>query len=210
MMRTKSLALVAAGILAGVCLIGTVARSQDKPADGKPAAPAGADAAAMQSMMEAAAPGAHHKILDSMTGRFKYTNKFKMDPSQDWVTSDGMYEGNMCLGGRYLTYTVKGPMMGMDFEGMGCIGYDNLLQKYVSGWIDNMGTSLLRAEGTASADGKTITFEGEMLDPMTKKPAKYKNVYEIKSADEFTMRMVAPSPDGKMFECMVIEFKKEK
>jgi hypothetical protein len=207
-MRTKSLAIFAAGILAGVCFIGTVARSQDKPKD-QPAA-GGMDAAAMKSMEEAAAPGPQHKGLQAMEGKFKYTNKFKMDPSQDWIVSEGEYEGNMCLGGRYLTYTVKGPMMGMEFEGMGCLGYDNLLKKYVSGWIDNMGTSLLRAEGTASANGKTITFEGEMLDPMSKKPAKYKNVYEIKSADEFTMRMVAPSPDGKMFECMVIEFKREK
>jgi hypothetical protein len=102
---------------------------------------------------------------------------------------------------------VKGPMMGMTFQGMGCLGYDNMLQKFVAGWIDNMGTGIMRSEGTGSDGDKTITFTGQMMEPMTKKMTDYKYVYEIKSNDEFTMRWWAPSmKDGKMFESMTITY----
>jgi hypothetical protein len=200
-----------------VCFIATYSMSQEKSGGGyggapdkkdKPAgggAPPGMDPDMMNKMMEAAKPGPQHKALEPMAGKFAYTTKWKMDPSMDWTTSTGDYEGEMIMDGRYLTYTVKGPMMGSNFVGMGCLGYDNTLKKYVAGWIDNMGTGLMRSEGTSSDGGKTITFEGEMMDPMMGKMTKYKYVYEIKP-DAWTMRWWSPSPaDGKMFESMVIE-----
>src|SRR5439155_23638100 len=147
----------------------------------------------------------------AMAGKFKYVNKWKMDPSQDWTTTEGDYDGHMGLDGRYLLVSVEGPMMGSKFEGMGCLGYDNNIQKYVAAWIDNMGTGIMRSEGTADNGDKTITFEGKEIDPMSKKLAPYKYVYEIKSNDEFTMRWSSPSmTDGKMFESMVIVYKRVK
>ena len=108
--------------------------------------------AIMKSWMESATPGPHHKALEAMAGKFKYTNKWKMDPSQDWTVTEGDYDGQMMMGGRYLMVTVKGPMMGSEFEGMGCLGYDNTIQKHVAGWIDNMGTGIMRSEGTCDND----------------------------------------------------------
>jgi len=208
-MRNGKLLGFAAVIVMSVCLIGTYARSQDKPGD-KPAM-GGMDEAAMKAMMEAGAPGPHHKALEPMAGNFKYVNKFRMDPSQDWVTTEGEYNGEMAMDGRFLMVNVKGPMMGMTFQGMGCLGYDNMLQKFVAGWIDNMGTGIMRSEGTGSDGDKTITFTGQMMEPMTKKMTDYKYVYEIKSNDEFTMRWWTPSmKDGKMFESMTITYTRVK
>ena len=211
-MRNRKLLGTAAAVLAVVCFVGSYALSQDKPAGkDKAAAPAGMDEAMMKSMMEAAAVGPQHKALEPMVGKFKYVNKFKMDPAQDWVTSEGDYEGEMALGGRYLMSTVKGPMMGSHFEGMGCLGYDNTLKKYVAGWIDNMGTGVMRSEGTSNDNGKTITFGGEMMCPVEHTMKQYKYAYEIKSNDEFTMRWWSPSmSDGKMFESMVITYTRVK
>jgi len=217
-MRNRSLGFVALSAVLVACIVTTVARSQEKPAGkDKPAAAAGGAAPAgmndemMKAMADAAAPGEHHKHLEAMVGNFKYVNKFKMDPAQEWNTTEGEYSGEMGMGGRYLLYNVKGNMMGMEFNGMGCLGYDNVAQKFVSGWIDNMGTGLMRAEGMSKDGDKTIVFEGEMLDPMTKKMTKYKNQYEIKSNDEFVMRWWSPSmTDGKMFESMVISFTRVK
>ena len=104
-----------------------------------------------------------------------------------------------------------GPMMGQTFEGMGVLGYDNSLKKHVAGWIDNMGTGVMRSEGTCDGSCKTITYEGEMGDPMTGKPCKYKYVYDVKSADEFSMKWWSPNPaDGKMFESMNITYTRVK
>lgn len=204
---TGIFAVVAIAFVSGFAL------AQEKPADkdkGAPPAAGGMDPAAMQAMMEGMKPGPHHKELEAMAGKFKYVNKFKMDPSQDWTTAEGEYEGEMIMDGRYLTFTVKGPMMGSEFVGMGCLGYDNNLGKHVSAWIDNMGTGIMRSEGTCSADHKTITFEGKELDSMTKKVQPYKYTYELKSADEYAMHWWTPGPDGKMFESMTIEYKRVK
>ena len=42
-------------------------------------------------------------------------------------------------------------MMGQPFSGVGIDGYDNLRKKYVTTWIDTMGTGIFSMEGTASA-----------------------------------------------------------
>jgi hypothetical protein len=130
-----------------------------------------------------------------------------MDPAQEWESAEGTYKGEMILGGRYLAVSVSGPMMGQTFEGMGCIGYDNITGKHFSAWIDSMSTAMMTSHGTCSPDHKTLTFEGEMIDPMTKKPCKHKMVYTIKDNDSFTMKMWSPSmSNGEMFECMTIDY----
>ncbi len=218
MSRTKFGGLVVAS-LAVVCFVAAYARSQDKPAahdkhagQDKPAAGSPMmDESMMKAWMEASAAGPQHKQLERMAGKFKYVNKWRMDPSSEWTVTEGDYDGEMCMGGRFLHTSVKGPMMGMTFEGMGALGYDNVLKKHVAAWIDNMGTGIMRSEGTSDAGGNTITFEGEMMCPMehTNKPYKYQ--YEVKSNDEFTMRWWGPSmTDKKMFESMVITYTRVK
>jgi hypothetical protein len=117
----------------------------------------------------------------------------------------------MALDGRFLMSHVRGPMMGMQFTGMGCLGYDNTLKKYVAAWVDNMGTGIMRSEGTSPDGGKTITFGGEMMCPVDHTMKQYKYQYEVKNNDEFVMRWWSPSPgDGKMFESMVITYTRAK
>ena len=214
-MRTRNLLGLSAAVVAAVCFVGSYAMSQDKHGDkNKPAAGAaagGMDDSMMKSMMEAATPGAQHKALAPMAGKFKFVNKFKMDPSQDWQVTEGTYEGEMGLDGRYLLVEVQADMMGMPFQGMGVMGYDNTIKKYVAGWIDNMGTGVMRSEGTSSDGGKTIVFNGEMMCPIEHVMKAYKYQYEIKSNDEFVMRWWTPSmSDKKVFESMVITYTREK
>lgn len=188
------------------CLIGSLAMSDDKkqPAD---AAAMGMDPAMMEAWAKYMTPGEHHQRLESMAGKFKYVNKWRMDPKQEWVSTEGDYEGEMIFGGKFLACSIRGDMMGQPFEGMGVLGYDNALKKHISGWIDNMGTGMMRSEGDCDSTGRIITFEGEMVDPMTNQPTKYKYVYNIESDDRFTMRWWSPDPaTGELFESMVIEY----
>ena len=53
-------------------------------------------------------------------------------------------------------------MMEMDFQGQGLEGYDNVKKKFVSTWIDNMGTGIMIAEGTYDPATKTFTYNSEM------------------------------------------------
>ncbi len=47
------------------------------------------------------------------------------------------------------------------------MGYDNFKKKYVMSWIDDTGTAVYTAEGTADKSGKVITHTGLMDDPAT-------------------------------------------
>ena len=221
MMRIARSLAVAVAALAVIGFVTTQALSQDKPADqhkDKPpaagasgAAPGGMDDAMMKSMMAAAAVGPQHKALEPMAGVFKAVNKFKMNPTDEWQISEGTYEGEMCMDGRYLLMNIQANMMGMPFQGMGCLGYDNTIKKYVAAWIDNMGTGIMRSEGTSSDGGKTITFGGEMMCPIENAMKQYRYTYEVKSSDEFVMRWWSPSmTDGKMFESMVVTYTRQK
>lgn len=184
----------------------------DEPAKPEPVMPADMDPGAMmQAWLDAMTPNEHHLILEKMAGQFTYKMWWRMDPSMPPTESEGRYEGRMILGGRYLATQVQGNMMGEAFEGMGCLAYDNVLGKYVAAWIDNMGTGIMRSEGTANEDGNVITFEGEMKDPMTGHMRAYKFVYTIRSEDEFVMQWFSPPMQGgEMFEAMNLTYTRAK
>ena len=88
-----------------------------------------------------------------------------MEPGKPPMESSGTVEMKSVLGGRFLQQEFTGNMMGQPYSGIGTTGYDNLRKKYVSTWIDSMGTGIFFMEGTASPDGKTITLKGGHDEP---------------------------------------------
>ena len=88
------------------------------------------------------------------------------------------------MGGRYLVSTTKGEMMGMPFEGMSIMGFDNAKKVYTSTWIDNMGTGIMMSEGKYDEANKTIHMTGKMSDPATGKDMEIRQ--EIKTPDAKT------------------------
>src|SRR6266702_3184017 len=55
-----------------------------------------------------------------------------------------------------------GKMKDMTFKGMSFEGYDNAKQKFVSSWIDNMGTGIMMSEGTYDPATKAFTYNSEI------------------------------------------------
>lgn len=158
---------------------------------------------AMQAMMTAMAPGAHHEHMKQLTGNYTYTMKMWMDPAAPPQESTGKRSAEMILGGRFLEEKYSGNFMGMQFEGIGWMGYDNLKKEYTGAWIDNMGTGIMDMNGTCAADGKTWTMTGSGMDPATGKPMTTRSVTQVVDANTFTMTMYGPGADGKetkMFE----------
>ena len=121
--------------------------------------------AEMQAMMETykklAMPGEPHKQLAALAGSWTTQAKSMDVPNKPPMESAGTAEMKMLLDGRFLQQEFTGEMMGQPFSGIGIDGYDNLRKKYVTTWIDTMGTGIFSMEGTASADGKTITLKGQ-------------------------------------------------
>lgn len=167
----------------------------------KAATTQGDPAAAQAAMMAAMMPGEHHEHLKKLAGNHNYTMKMWMDPSAPPMESTGKRSAEMILGGRYLEEKYTGTFMGMAFEGLGVMGYDNLKKQYVGSWIDNMGTGIMDMHGTCSSGSWTMIGEG--MDPATGKEMTTRSVIQIVDDNTFTMTMFGPGADGKetkMFE----------
>jgi len=124
------------------------------------------DPAMMKAWQESMTPGPMHEMLASRVGTWKAEVTMWMDPSQPPTTSEATTVCESMLGGRYFKSTHSGMMMGMPFEGFEISGYDNVKKKFFNVWIDNMGTGMMVSEGTYDEATKTLTYTGQMTEPM--------------------------------------------
>ena len=193
-------------VLAAVALsVTTAAFAADAPK-----APSADQQAMMEKMAKAATPGPQHEMLKKMAGEWNAKVTSQMDPSQPAQVEQSTSTLTMLMDGRYCQEVTSGMMMGQPFSGMGLTGYDNVLGKYVSTWVDNMGTGIMTSVGTADASGKVITWIGTMSDPVTGKPSKARMVTTIKDDDHHTFEMYGTPPGGKKeMKMMTIEYSRK-
>jgi hypothetical protein len=126
----------------------------------------------MKQMMEMGKLNENHKILSGLEGSWSYKVKFWMngDPTSKPQESMGTAVRKSIMGGRFSVMDVTGKMKmpGMDgkmkdveFKGQGLDGYDNAKKKFVSTWVDNMGTGILMSQGDYDPTTKSINYTGE-------------------------------------------------
>lgn len=121
--------------------------------------------AMMELWKRAAMPGEPHKLFATLVGSWTTTTKEWTDPGKPPMESTGTAESRMLMEGRFLHQEFHGQMMGQPFTGMSIDAYDNIRKKYVTIWVDTRGTGVFIMEGTASADGKTISLRGSHAEP---------------------------------------------
>ncbi len=144
----------------------------------------------MAMWKEISTPGAAHRKLDRFVGSWDVTTRLWMSPTDPPEESEGTSTDRWILGGRFLQSEMHGSMMGMPFEGMGLLGYDNFKKKYVMAWVDSNSTAMYTAEGLADQTGTVFTFYGTMDEFLTgehDKPVKY--VYRIKDQDNYVFEI---------------------
>jgi hypothetical protein len=182
-----------------------VASAAQEPAKPQQAAPAGAQmsAAEMQEMMKLGSPGEHHKRLGNFVGHWTTKTKMWMAPGQPPAESAGTMDAEWAMGGRYLMAHHRGMMMGMPFEGQEIDGYDNVSGKYVSSWIDNMGTGILNTSGSCDdPDCKVVTLTGEAIDPVSKEKGAYKEVTTWLGPGSFKFELYWTGASGTSMKIM--------
>ena len=194
-------ALVAAFSLGVAAFAADDKAKKDEAADAKQAAaksPSPEEAAKqMEAYMALAKPGEPHQRLQRLVGEYDVESEMVMQPGAPPQKSKGKQKYAAIMGGRYIHGDFTGEMMGMTFHGASLMGYDNFKKKYFSAWIDDMGTGIMLAEGTASKDGKVITLTGEYEDPMDKKTHKYRWVTTVLSDDKHTFDWFDSDKEGK-------------
>jgi hypothetical protein len=205
--------------LAAVALLTAAFATQEKGKDAKPkpasAPAAGAAAPGMDPEMMAkweafAKPGAEHKVLEGLVGKWTAHVKMWMDPAAPPMESDGSAEVKSIMGGRYIQEDHKGTAMGAPFEGLGVSGYDNLKKKYVGSWVDNMGTGVMMSEGTYDAAKKTLTCASQCPDPTMTKYVASRMVTTFVDENSHKLEMFGPDKSGKEFRCMEITYTRAK
>jgi Protein of unknown function (DUF1579) len=162
-----------------------------------------------KAMMERMSPGEMHKSLAKMAGDWTFSNTMWMAPGAPPMESTGTMHAEMALGGRYVLSDWTGSFMGHPFEGHGTDGYDNVTHKYVSSWIDNMGTGIMYSTGTCEDGGKKCTSTGSASDAMSNSVSTMKSVLTWVDDNTFKNEMFSNDPSGKEFKTMEIVAKRK-
>ncbi len=162
-----------------------------------------------QQMMEiwkqAAVPGEPHKLFAGLAGTWTTTTKEWMEPGKPPTESTGTAELKMLLDGRFLYQEYNGEMMGQPYSGIGIDAYDNMTKKYTTAWMDSMGTGIFIMQGTAGADGRTITLKGSHPEPGGGQMS-HRAVWKIIDHDNQTFDMYGTHHGGKEMKVMEIVY----
>jgi hypothetical protein len=165
------------------------------------------EAEMMEMWMKLGQPNEQHELLGRGVGTWDYETSHWMTPDAPPSTSTGVTKIKSILDGRFTLMRVKGEMdMGMGpmpFEGLGIYGFNNATQKHEYAWVDNFGTLIMFAEGTADAQGN-ITYYSDMAAP-DGSVIKFKSVQSYPSKDRGIFEMYTENPvDGSWMRTMEI------
>lgn len=181
----------------------TATNSEWKPVD---------SATAMKNWTEYATPGEMQKMLAKSDGNWTGETTMWMENGAKPMVSKSEATNKMMYGGRYQITNHKGDFMGMPFEGMSIVGYDNSKKKFVSTWIDNMGTGIMHSEGDWNPSTKSVEFKGKMTD--ASRPGKECDFREVFTfVDDNTQKLEMYGPDsktGKEYKTMEIKYSRKK
>lgn len=170
------------------------------------------DSATMnKAMMDYGTPGEMQKLLASFNGTWKGEMTMWMDPVAPPSQSTFTATYRMILNGLYQETISKGNVGGMAFEGRGIWGYDNAKKKFVSTWIDNMGSGIAYSEGDYDSAAKTITLTGKMTNPLDGKDFPLKEVLKIVDDNTQVIEMYQPAPGtGQEYKSMELRLTRSK
>jgi len=193
----------------GVVVMVVVATGGARAGEKEKPAGQGAGQAAIEKMMEEfAKPAAQHEEFKELVGQWKADVKSFWENPKKPELSTGTSTMKMILGGRYLQQQFRCQMGGKTYEGLGISAYEKAQKKYVSIWIDNMGTGIMLTEGKYDKATDTFTETGESSSPMG--PMKLKMVTKSVNKDQFVFTMYVVTADGTESKSMEITYTRKK
>lgn len=214
-MDRKSLfvCLTSAALAAGVGFaVAQPTKENKQPAAGHPdiPLPPGWTQDDMQACMLAGQPGEMHEFLAKQAGVWDGQCTSWMYEGAEPEMSTCVETATVIMDGRFIKSEIKGESSMGSFSGLGASGFDNVTRKFVSSWIDNHSTGIWQGTGELSSDKKTLTWTYTYNCPVTKQPAKAREVITFKSPTSKTLEMFVKDPkSGKEYKMMVIEFTKK-
>ncbi len=142
-------------------------------------------------------PEKEHELLQLFVGQWDSESEASMGPGQPPMKCKGSMKSRM-IGGFWVVSDMTGDMAGTTMTAVQTIGYDAEKKKYVGTWIDSMMNYMWKYEGTVDETGKILTLEAEGPNFMAAgKLTKFRDAYEIKSADHIVATSSMLTEDGK-------------
>lgn len=161
----------------------------------------------MKAWTDYMTPGDEHKMLAQQAGNWKEEITMWMNEGAPARKYNNTGSIKMISNGLYQESTHKGNMDGMAFEGRSTMGYDKAKKKFVSSWIDNMGSGIVYMEGTYDSANKMITMMGNMTDPVSGKMVDTKET--MTTIDDKTIMLeMYETRNGKERKTMEIKMSK--
>ena len=186
-----------------ILLMGCINLNAQESKDAKQASPED------KAMMAYMTPGKMHDMLAKSAGLWNEDVTMWMSPDAPPVKGVMTAMNRMIMGNRYLQCMNRGTFMGMPFEGISTIGYDNAKNVFMSTWIDNMGTGIMYAEGKWNESNSTIDFTGKSFDPMSGKDVQMRQVMKFIDETNQLMEMYMTPMGGKEYKSMEIKSTKK-
>jgi hypothetical protein len=160
----------------------------------------------MKQWMESISIGEEHKEMAELEGTFSYVSTFWSQPGAEPMKSEGKTTVESLMEGRYVKETHEGEVMGMPFHGVGFTGYDKVQGEYVSTWMDNMGTGIMKFTGHKNAEGQIVTM-ADAINPMTHAKETHKTVTTY-NPNGWVMDYFVVDSDGEEFQSMNIVYER--
>ena len=168
-------------------------------------------ATAEKNWMAYMTPGEAHTTMAKWDGEWVGDMTMWMGEGAPPMKSTTTASNKMIMGGRYHMSEHKGNFMGAPFEGMSTMGYDNAKKVYESTWIDNMGTGVMRMEGSYDSTTKTYSMKGRIICPANGQECDVRETYRIIDDNTHVMEMYGPDmKTGKEYKNMEIRFTRKK
>jgi hypothetical protein len=146
-------------------------------------------AAMMKAWTEYMTPGPVHQKMAMADGEWTADMTMWEKPDAPPTKTTGACVNKMILGGRYSESRYTANMMGMAFEGIGTLAYDNHRKVFINSWVDNMGTGITLLEGKWDDATKSLELKGTVIDPVTGKDCHMRQVTTWKDKDHQVMEM---------------------
>lgn len=150
-------------------------------------------------------PSSMHHLLAQYTGDFKMEITMSMgegkEPSVVTVNSEHV----MLLGGRFLEMKQQGSMMGMDYQSIMTMGFNNIDKKIALTTITNMGTGTLSLFGEWDEKSKSAIVFGQLTNPVTQNNIKVRQI--VTFIDNDTIRIESFDKEGDKPEKKTVEYK---
>jgi hypothetical protein len=163
-MKTLKNSFVTIAVVLSTALI-TPTFAEEAKAKDATASPQMSDAEMMAKMTELSKLNENHKLLAQLAGTWTYNVKMWMAPDAPPMDSKGSAVRKPIMEGRYFVANFTGEMKmpgeggkmkNFEFKGMSIEGYDNVQQKFVSTWCDNMSTGIMTSAGTYDSTTKEL------------------------------------------------------